>query len=115
MRWAVFAHTNRVVGKHVDDGNFHDGRQPHGGARVVAEDQEAGAKWTYLAEGHAIQDGAHGVFANSEMEVSSGILAGFEITCTLKGQTSLGRRSQVGCTTDQPGDIFGKSIHHLGR
>ena len=40
MGRAVFTHADGIVGKDVDHRNFHDGSQPHGRARVVAEDQE---------------------------------------------------------------------------
>src|SRR5262249_22407446 len=49
MRWPIFAHTDRVVSKDINDGDFHDGCQTHGRARVVAEDKKAGTKRTNLA------------------------------------------------------------------
>src|SRR5438034_8861722 len=97
----------------VDHRDLHDRGQPDGRTAVVAEDQEAGAVGAYLREREAVQDGAHGVLANAEMQVPPGIAAGPEVARALEGEARLGRRREIGRATEQPGDVLGDGVEDL--
>src|SRR5216684_9416942 len=106
MGGAVFAHPNGVMSEDIDDRYFHDRRQSHGRTRIIAEDHEARAKRANLAERKPVQDGAHGMLAYTEMEVASGVTAGFKIAGAIEGEARFGGRSQVGRTADQPRNVL---------
>ena len=41
VRWAVLAYTDRVVGKHIDNRELHQGAKTDGRFHVVGKDEEA--------------------------------------------------------------------------
>ena len=71
VRRAVLAHADRVVREDVDDRDLHDRGQADRRAAVVAEDQEARAVGPDLRQRQAVEDRAHGVLADAEMEVAA--------------------------------------------
>ena len=63
--------------------------KPNGGTAIVAEDQETRAERSNLRQGQAIEDGAHGVLANTEVEIAPGRVLRAEISGAVKGQSRL--------------------------
>src|ERR1700682_2371257 len=114
MRGPVFSDANRIVRKHIDDGNLHDRSQTHGRSRVIAEDQEAGTEWSNLAERKPVQNRAHGVLAYAEVKISAVVASSFEIARAIECKTRLSGGRQVSRAADQPGNILGQHIQHLG-
>ena len=96
MRRPVLADADRIVREDVDDRQFHDRRQPDRRPAVVAEDEERRAVGPHLGQRHAVEDRAHGVLADAEVEVAAAVVAGLEIAGAVEGQQRLGRRGQVG-------------------
>lgn len=67
---------DRVVGQDVVDGQLRESGHAHGGAHVVGEDQEGGARAAVEAEVRdAVKDGPHGVLADAVVEVAAGVAA----------------------------------------
>jgi hypothetical protein len=72
VRRAVFADADGIVGEDVDHGDFHQGCQADGRARKIGEDEEAAAVRADFGQGHAVEAGAHGQFADAEVEIAAG-------------------------------------------
>src|SRR5450631_1354455 len=108
MRWPVFADADGVVGKDVDYGDFHDGAEAHGRFAVVAENKEGRNERAQFGERQTVPDRAHGVFADTEMEVAPAAGLRLEIAHTIECEASLGRGIKIGRATQQPGDVLGE-------
>lgn len=66
----VLAHRDRVVGEDVRDGELGEGRDAHGRAHVVREDEEGGARGGEdAAVREPVRNAAHGVLADPVVEV----------------------------------------------
>ena len=89
---AVFAVAHGVVGEDENRGQLHQGREPNGGPRVVAEDEEGRAEGPELRERESVDDRRHRVLADAEMQVLSAGTVGLEISRTLERQRGLVRR-----------------------
>ncbi len=73
MGRAVFADIDRVVGEHIDDRHFHEGRKPQCGAQIVGEHKEGRHEGAEPAvQRDAIGDGRHAVLADTEVNVAAG-------------------------------------------
>ena len=107
VRRPILADANRVVGKDVDRRNLHKGAQTDGGSGVIAEDEKAGSEGAHLGERHSVDDGAHCMFTNTEVEVATAVIIGAKITCALEGKTGFGRGRQIGSAADEPGHVLG--------
>src|SRR3989441_12468241 len=83
------SHPDRVVGEDVDDRDLHDGGEPDGSPPVITEDQEPRAIGPHLGEGQAVQDRAHRVLADPEVEVPAPVGARLEIPRALEGEPRL--------------------------
>ena len=72
---SILTDTNGVVGEDVRDAaELGEAGNTDGGAEVVSEDKEGGAGGLEEAVvGETVEDGAHGVLADTEVEVLSGI------------------------------------------
>ena len=89
---SVFAQGNAVMGEHVDDPLLHHGRQPHGRAHVIGEDQEGRSVWDDAAVyGHAVQNRAHPVLANAEVQVATGVTPAAAARTLRVARGSIGR------------------------
>ena len=53
------------------------------------------------------------MLTNAEVQIATVIRTLQEIAGTLKRQACLGRRREVGRTTNESGDTLGDRIHHL--
>lgn len=74
---AVLAQTDGVMGPDVGDRELHQGGEPDGRAHVVAEDQERTAVGAGEAlQGDAVEDRAHGVLTDAEVERAAVGVAG---------------------------------------
>src|SRR4051794_96945 len=93
MSRPIFTQPDGVMREYINDGLVHDGGEPHRAAHVVSEDEEARAIRTQPGQRHSIQDAAHAVLADAEVEVASAIAPLLEIF--LAGDERLGRRRQV--------------------
>src|SRR5579864_4435907 len=114
MCGSVFTQADGIVGEDVNHWNFHERCQSHGRARVVAENQKSSSKRPDFTQGHSIQSRTHGMFADAKVKIPSAVLAGFKVSRSIKCQTRFSGRSQVGCSTDEPGNILCHRIQHLG-
>jgi hypothetical protein len=77
------------VGKDVDHRNFHQSAQADCRAAVVAEDQKTGSERSNLGHRQAIEHRAHGVLANTEVEIPPGRVLRTEISGAFKSQPRL--------------------------
>jgi|GEM_PF-3656481 len=74
VRSPVFAQSNAVMREHIDNLLLHDGRQPNGRTHVVGEEQERRSLRNDAAiHGHAVQNRAHPVLANTEVQIAPGV------------------------------------------
>ena len=69
----IFADANGIVREDVNDRDFHQRRQADGRTRKVREDKESAAIGPDLGQCHAIKAGAHGEFADAEVEITAGV------------------------------------------
>ncbi len=99
MSWAILADTNRIVRPNMKNGQTHERRQANGTAHVVSKYSESCSgrqKDTIIT--NSVYDRTHGMFANSEQEVATGIVVARKITLLLK--VVLGRPVKIGRSTD---------------
>ena len=115
MRRPILADADRIVGEDPDHRQFHDRRQADRRPHIVAEDQEAGAIGAQHGQGQAIADGTHGVLANAEMQVAAAKVTRLEIARAFGRDQRLGGRRQIRRAADQPRQMRGDRILHLGR
>jgi hypothetical protein len=85
--WPIFPNSDRIVGKDVDHRDFHQSAQPDCRAAIVTEDQESGSERSNLRQGQPIEDGAHSVLANTEVEIPPGRILRAEISGAFKSQS----------------------------
>ena len=72
VRGAIFAEADAVVGEDPDRGVVAEGGEADGGTGVIGEDEEGRAVGNQAAvNGHAVEDRAHAMFADAEVEVTS--------------------------------------------
>src|SRR2546421_5228608 len=110
---SIFTLADRIVRPDVDHWDFHECAEPDCRACVITEDQEPGAERPDFGKCHTIDDCAHGLLSDAKVEVPPGIVSCLKIATSFEGQARFGRRCQIRCTTDQPGDIFGDGIEYL--
>src|SRR6267154_953615 len=91
----VFSIAHRVVREHENGGQFHQRRQPDRRPRVVAEDEERRAVWSYLRAREPIQDGSHGVLTDAEVQVLSARVAGLKMPGPLISQKRFIRWAEI--------------------
>src|SRR6516165_855403 len=115
VRRAIFANADRVMREDIGHGNFHQRTQAYGAPPVVTEDEEPGSEGSQLRECKTVQDGTHGMFSDSEVQVPARGAAGLEIACFREGQTRLGGWGKVGGTTKQPWKVRCDGVQNLGR
>src|SRR5215831_8965880 len=107
---AVFTITHCVVGKNENRRQLHQGRQPYGRARIIAENKKARTVRPKFRQRKSIHDRRHCMLANTEMEVSPAGIVSLEISRTGERQDRLVRLSDVRRSTEQPRDILGEYI-----
>ena len=83
MSGAILANSNGVVSEHVNHRELHQGAQAQGAPHVIDEDEKSRAEGPDFHQAHSVQDRAHGVFTDSEMEIASGIVLRREIAGAL--------------------------------
>src|SRR5205085_12361064 len=122
MRWAVFADADGVVCEDVYGRDFHYRGEAYAAARVVGEDEEAGAVGAKLREREAVQHRRHLVLAYAEVEVATAVPAAFgfvfiggEAARAVEGAARLGRGREVCRAADEPGDDFGNRVQDFCR
>src|SRR5215471_11534706 len=55
------------------------------------------------------------MLTDAKMKISSIIGSRLEVSGAIKSETRFGGWSEIGSATDEPGNIFGHGIQHLGR
>src|SRR5262249_59940142 len=88
---AILTVAHGVVREYEDGRQLHQGRQPDGGPRVVAEDEERRPERAKLRERQTVDDRRHRVLANPEMQVLAVRRLGLEASRALVGQLGLVR------------------------
>ena len=112
VRGAVLAHRDAVVGEHVDHRKLHQAGQANGGAHVVGEHQKRAAVGPQAAvQGHAGDNGAHGVFPDAEPDVPSFWSVLLKNLRTVD-EGLVGRR-QIGGTAHQVEDLSRDGVQDL--
>ena len=99
---SIFSVTHRIVSEHEDRRQFHQGREPDRRPLVVAEDEERRAVRPDLREGQPVQDGAHRVFADAEVQILPSRAIRLEMAGAFIGQQRLVRWSEVGRSAQEP-------------
>ena len=113
MRGPVFAHADRVVREDVKHRQAHEGGQADRRPHVIGEDEERGAERAQPGEGHAVDDRAHGMLADAEVQIAAAVAAGLEIAAAVNKRERRG--GQVGRPAHQPRQPLGDLIEHLAR
>ena len=111
VRGPVLAHADGIVGEDVEHRQAHDGghadRRPH----VIGKDEEGGAEGAQSGQRHAVDDRAHGMLADAEVEISGVVACGLEIAAAVDERE--GRRGQVARPAQQPRQPPGDLIQDL--
>ena len=69
MRRAIFAKADRIMCQHMNNALAHQRGKPHGGAEVIAKDQEGAAIGDDTAmQRHAIHGCRHAMFTHTPMD-----------------------------------------------
>ena len=113
VRRTILAIAHGVVREHEDARQFHQGRQPDGRPRVVAEDEERRAKSPHLRQRQAVDDGRHPVLADAEMQVLAAPVPGLEAARALVRQGGLVRRPEVRRAPEEPRDALRDHVEHF--
>src|SRR5262249_8660880 len=86
-----------------------------GRLHVVGEDQEPGAKAADFGQRDPIQDRAHRMLADAEMQVAAARAIRFEIAGAFEREVRFRRWVKIGGAADQPGIARGDGIEDLAR
>ena len=113
VRRPVLADADRVVREHERRRDAHDRREPDRGLHVVAEDQEAGAVGAEAGQRQAVDDRAHRVLADAEVQVAPAVLAGLDAAAAVDQRERGG--SEVGRAADHLRHRGGRPLDHLLR
>ncbi len=72
MGGSVFAQTDGIVGKNVDDAQLHQRRQTNRRPHIVGKDEEGAAVRDDAAvQSQTVQDGSHAIFTHAKTEVTA--------------------------------------------
>ena len=115
MSRAILTDSNRVVSEDVNHRNLHQGAQAERSPHVVDEDEESGAERTHFHQAHSVQDRAHGVLPDSEMEIAPGVILGRKVAGACEGKPGLRGGRQIGGPADQPRNVLGHCVQHRRR
>ncbi|OPZ82384.1 MAG: hypothetical protein BWY76_02732 [bacterium ADurb.Bin429] len=111
---AIFAEGDAVVGEDEDDADAHQRRQSHGRPHVVGEGEEGGCVGQHpTVTGHAIGNGAHCVFAHTEMQIAATMVIRAEVAAIVNERFRA--RCQVGGAAYQHGQARRQRVNHLAR
>src|SRR5580700_12252002 len=102
MRRPIFAHSNRIMRKDVNDRELHDSPEPDRWLHVIGEDQETRAVRAQFRQREAVADRPHRVLADAEMKIAGAVVVALEITGSLESQPSLRRGREVSGAAEQP-------------
>ena len=111
MRRTILSQTNRIVREHIGHGLMHHGRQPHGGAEVIAEDKKRRHIGSQAGQRHAIGRRGHAMFANPKVKIASRGRRGRKVSSGFND--GLGGWRQIGRASDEPGHASGDGVDHL--
>src|SRR5271154_7281619 len=115
MRWAVLPEADRIMREHEDDGKLHQGAQPDGRLHIVGKDEEGRSEGANLGQCETIQDRAHGVLADAEVQIAAARRVSFLIAGTLECKPRLGGRGEIGRAADQPWVMRSNGVEYLAR
>src|SRR5438067_12992248 len=91
MSWAIFAKADGIMRVDKNGWQVHESGKPDGRTHVIGKDEEGGAIGSKLGERHAVENRAHCVLADAELEVAPGVIVGFE-SAFARDQGYRGRR-----------------------
>mmetsp|Transcript_830 Transcript_830/g.1761 ORF Transcript_830/g.1761 Transcript_830/m.1761 type:complete len:573 (+) Transcript_830:660-2378(+) len=116
MGRSILTNSDRIVGKDVGNSSqLGKGGNTDGGSEVVNENQESGSgDLEESVEGESVHDGSHGVFADTEVQVLSGVSlveARSEVSSLVDVVTS--RSVKIGRSGDVVGDKAGDLLDDL--
>src|SRR5258706_6740334 len=103
MSWAVLAESDGIVGKHVNDGKFHQSTQAQRSPHVIDEGEKSRAEGPDFYQAHSIHYGAHGMLADAEVEIAARLILRGEIACSVAGKHAVDGWCQVGRSSHAPG------------
>src|SRR5262249_28361037 len=115
MSGSVLAVSHGIVRKHKDGGQLHQGREPNGRPRIITEDEEGGAEGAKFRQRESVDRGRHRMLADAEMQVSATGGARLEVSRARKRERSLGGRTEVRRSAEQPGYVLSKYVEDLAR
>ena len=98
----------------IDDGDFHERREPDRRTHIVAEYQEARAKGPNLGQCHAVENRAHRVLTNAKVQIAPAVVRGSKVAGSLERKPSFGGRRQIGGSTHHPRHMTRNRIQYLG-
>src|SRR5713101_7450157 len=114
MRRAVFTDANRIVRENKNYLQTHYRGEPDRRAAIVSKDHEAGSIWNKTAvQREAVENRAHRMLANPEMEVPARIIVPLEITALL--DIGKGRFVEIRRPAEQPADPLRDNLLHPRR
>src|SRR5262249_25338247 len=112
--WTIFADANGVMGEYVRYRNFHQRAESYRASTVITENQEPRAKRAQLGQCEAVENRAHCMFSNPEVQIAACTAVRLKIAGTGERQTRFCRRSQIGGTSDHPRKIRCDGIEDFG-
>src|SRR6202022_762692 len=115
MGRALLALAHGIVSEHKDGGQLHQGREPNGRPRIVAEDEERGAEGAKFGQREAVDGGRHRMLADAEMQVPAAGSARLEVSGALEREQCLGGGAEIRRSPEKPGNVLGKNIEDLAR
>src|SRR6266853_2093305 len=110
---SVFSVAHRIVSEDENRGQFHQGRKPDRRTGVIAEDKEGRAVGPDFRDGQPVEDGAHGVLPDAEVEIFSSRIIRLKVTGAFVCEESLVRWSEISRSAHKPGDILRQDVQRL--
>src|SRR5271157_330743 len=111
----VFTVTHGVMGKNENGRQFHQGGEADGRPRVITEDKEGRAERPQFRQRQPVDDRAHGVFTDTEVQVLPTRAIGLEVAGVFVGQRCFVRRPKVPRAAEEPGNVLCKDVQYFAR
>ena len=116
MCGAVLANAECIVSPDILDGEFHEGRDAHGGFHIVGEYEECAASADDTAvEGDTVHHRGHGELGHTCVEEGAREIAFLEGMCLLEEGIGLVGVGEVGRRDNHVADLLGQDSEHVSR
>src|SRR6185437_468431 len=110
----ILPQADRVMREDVYNREFHQRAQADGWLHVIGKDEEARSVSTDFGQCEPVENRAHSVLADAEMQVAATVFLSFEVAGCLKREAWFGRRCEVGRAADKPRMICCDGVQYFG-